>query len=87
MLPASAWMAEWFFREMLTWETRFPALLFAQEYLGRLLGWNMEREAIKLMARCLHEDTSWKPKQEDRDAAHELLRSHGREDLIRAMAE
>ncbi len=73
---------QWFFHEMLKWETKVPALFFAQEYLARLLQRNMDREALKLISRCLHEDPRWRPKQEDRDEVHDLATRHGREDLL-----
>ena len=73
---------QWFFQEMLKWESRVPALFFAQGYLRQLLIWNMDREALKLISRCLHEDPQWLPKQEDRAGVRELLVQHGREDLL-----
>ena len=73
---------QWFFQQMLTWENTVPALFFAHEFLNLLLKWNMDREALKLIARCLHEDPRWRPGQEGRDAVQELLQRHGREDLV-----
>ena len=75
-----AW--QWFFQEMLKWESTDPALFFAQDYLGRLLGWQMENEVLKLIARCLHENARWRPLEENRDEVNELASRHGREDLI-----
>ena len=76
---------QWFFHEMLKWETSDPALFFAQEYLGRLLGWQMDNESLKLIARCLHENARWRPLPENRDEAHELAVRHGRDDLIKLL--
>ena len=73
---------QWFFQQMLTWENTVPALFFAHEFLNLLLKWNMDREALKLIARCLHEDPRWRLGQEGRDAVQELLQRHGREDLV-----
>ena len=73
---------QWFFHEMLKWESADPALFFAQEYLGRLLEWQMDNEALKLIARCLHENARWRPLPEDRDEVHDLVARHGRQDLI-----
>ncbi len=73
---------QWFFHEMLKWESADPALFFAQEYLGRLLEWQMDNEALKLIARCLHENARWRPLPEDRDEVHDLAARHGRQDLI-----
>jgi hypothetical protein len=44
--------------------------------------WNLESEALKLIARCLHENPRWRPLQEDREEVNELALRHGREDLI-----
>jgi len=74
-----AW--QWFFHEMLKWENTNPALFFAQEYLRRLLDWQMDNEALKLIARCLHENQRWRPQPQDMDEVHELALRHGREDL------
>lgn len=73
---------EWFFQEMLKWENTDPALFFAQEYLGRLLRWKMQNEALKLVVRCLHENERWRPRQENRDEVNELLLRQSREDLV-----
>jgi len=75
----------WFFREMLTWESKLPALFFAQDFLHQLLCWQMEREALKLISRCLHEDADWLPARDDRPAVRALLEKHGRNDLSRRM--
>jgi len=72
----------WFFHEMLKWESKDPALFFAQEYLGRLLRLQMDKEALKLIARCLHENTRWQPLPGNRDEVNELAARHGRKDLI-----
>jgi hypothetical protein len=77
---------QWFFLEMLKWESREPALFFAQDYLGNLLRWGMEKEALKLIARCLHENPRWKPAQADRHEVTELVTRHGRDDLIRLLS-
>jgi len=77
---------QWFFLEMLRWETNEPALFFAQEYLRHLLRWKMDNEALKLIARCLHENPRWKPGQAERDEVNELATRHGRDDLIRLLS-
>lgn len=77
----------WFLHEMLKWENKVPALFFAQEYLGRLLESNMDKEALKLIARCLHEDARWRPLPENRDAVHELATRHGRQVLLAQLRE
>jgi len=75
----------WFFQEMLTWESSTAALFFAQQYLRHLLHGEQEGAALKLAARCLHQDPRWKPQHEDRDVFLELAERHGRNDLIRQM--
>ncbi len=72
----------WFFHEMLKWESKDPALFFAQEYLDRLLGSKSDKEALKLIARCLHENARWRPLPGNRDEVNELAARHGRKDLI-----
>jgi rubrerythrin len=76
---------QWFFLEMLKWESSVPALFFAQEFLRQLLKWDMDREALKLISRCLHEDPQWRPQQDERADVQDLLDRHGREDLIRKL--
>ena len=73
---------QWFFHEMLKWEDKDPALFYAQDYLGRLLRWQMENEALKLIARCLHENPRWRPLPEGREEVNDLALRHDREDLI-----
>ncbi len=75
----------WFFREMLTWENNSAALFFAQECLSRLIHDEQEVVALKLAARCVHEDPRWRPRLEDRDLFLDLAQRHGREDLIRQL--
>ena len=77
---------QWFFLEMLKWESREPALFFAQDYLGQLLRWGMDNEALKLIARCLHENPRWKPALADRNDVTELASRLGRNDLIRLLS-
>lgn len=78
-----AW--RWFFHVMLKWENKDPALFFAQEYLGRLLEWERQNEALKLVARCLHENPRWRPLSDDRERVSDLARQRGREDLLRQL--
>jgi hypothetical protein len=73
----------WFFREMLTWENSTAALFFAQVYMNWLLRGEQDVAALKLAARCLHEDSRWKPQLEDRALFLQVAEQHGREDLIR----
>jgi hypothetical protein len=75
-----AW--QWFFDEMLKWENKDPALFFAQEYLCRLLEWQRHHDALKLIARCLHENERWRPLREYRDHVEAMAMRYGREDLL-----
>lgn len=76
---------EWFFREMLSWENTDAALFFAQDYLHELLVEQQDTVAIKLIARCLHENPAFRPSEEDSGAVQELLEIRGRNDLIEIM--
>ncbi len=75
-----AW--QWFFDEMLKWENKDPALFFAQEYLCRLLEWRRDHAALKLIARCLHENERWRPSPENKDQVAAMVKRHGRDDLL-----
>lgn len=72
---------QWFFLEMLKWEIKEPALAFAQDYFAHLLSEDRDAAALKVLARCQHEDCRWQPHVRDREAALELARRHGRDDL------
>ena len=67
--PDSAWA--WFFEQMLRWEIKDPALLFGQQYLGRLLDDGDDIAAVKLMLRCRLENEAFRPLAEDRERALE----------------
>ena len=73
---------EWFFQQMLEWESTDPAQFFAQDYLHQLLGWERDSKAVKLIARCLHENPRWRPQPDDSAAVFELLARCGRDDLL-----
>lgn len=75
-----AW--DWFFQEMLKWESTDHALFFAQKYLRRLLYRNRHHEALKLISRCLHENPRFRPEASDRERVLQLAAEHGRKDLI-----
>jgi hypothetical protein len=57
--PDAAW--PWFLQQMLQWEDRFAGLLFAQQYLGRLLEMGDQVAAVKLMLRCRLVDPAFRP--------------------------
>lgn len=78
-----AW--QWFLEEMLNWDNKDPALFFAQEYLDQLLEWRSEKEAIKLITRCLYHNERWRPLAESRPYVNEMLTVHGRNDLLKQL--
>lgn len=61
--PESAWA--WFFDQMLRWEIKYPALVFAQSYLNRLLHDGDDVTAVKVMMRCRHENDAFVPLADD----------------------
>ena len=61
--PESAWA--WFFDQMLRWEIKYPALVFAQSYLNRLLHDGDDVTAVKVMMRCRHETDAFVPLADD----------------------
>ena len=61
--PESAWA--WFFDQMLRWEIEYPALVFAQSYLNRLLHDGDDVTAVKVMMRCRHENDAFVPLADD----------------------
>ncbi|HEX7718876.1 MAG TPA: hypothetical protein VF389_03645 [Woeseiaceae bacterium] len=76
-----AW--RWYFAEMLKWESKDAALMLGQDYLKQLLHEQRDVEAVKLMARCLLEDERFRPLPDDRDAARDVAKKLGRDDLVR----
>lgn len=75
----AAW--RWFAGQMLDWEDSDPGLLFAQRYLGRLLGCGEQVAAVKLMLRCLLVNEAFRPLPDDRDAALAAAEACQQEDL------
>lgn len=81
--PADA--CRWCFERMLTWESTSPALFLARHCLARLLDEGRDRDAVKLLARCLHEDPAFRPLPADLGRTMALLDRLGREDLVAAL--
>jgi hypothetical protein len=73
--------AQWFFNEMMRWESTDAALLFGHACLSHFLHHDDDRRALKLIASCLYVDPRWKPDPADRSATLELVRKYGRDDL------
>jgi hypothetical protein len=81
--PARAW--RWFFEQMLKWESRDAALVFAQQYLSQLLAAQMEVEAVKLMMRCRLVNPAFVPLPGDRDLARQAALNCHNEDLANSL--
>lgn len=77
--PDDAW--SWFFDQMMLWEVKDPAQLFAQEYLTRLLHDGDCHKAVKVIARCRHVNESFLPLVDDRELAREAAEACGNEEL------
>ena len=80
--PDSATGWPWFLEQMLRWEKTDAALLFAQQYLKRLLHANEYIAAMKLISRCRLVNAAFRPLPEDRDLALEAARECHNEELI-----
>ena len=78
--PESAWA--WFFDQMLRWEIEYPALVFAQSYLNRLLHDGDDVTAVKVMMRCRHENDAFVPLADDIDLALEAAERCQNQELI-----
>ena len=75
----------WFFNTMMKWESKDPALFYAQTYVAHLLHHDEDMKVLKLVSVCLHENPRWKPKAEDRQCVLELAEKHQRDDLVRSL--
>jgi hypothetical protein len=73
---------EWYFNEMLRWQSTDAVLYFAQPYLSRLLRLDEDAAAIRLLTRCLHRNPRFRPLDGDLPRTLELLQKHRRADLI-----
>ena len=78
--PDTAW--PWFLEQMLRWENPEPALVFAQQYLGRLLQTEDHVKAVKLMMRCRLINEAFKPLPDDRALALEAAEHCQNDELI-----
>lgn len=82
--PARAW--RWFFEQMLKWENKDAALVFAQQYLNQLLQADLDVEAVKLMLRCRIVNPAFVPYPDDRELARQAaLRCHN-DDLANSLS-
>jgi len=77
--PDDAW--SWFFDQMMLWELKEPALLFAQRYLTRLLHDGDYSKAVKVLTRCRYVNDSFLPLTDDRELACEAAQHCGNEEM------
>jgi hypothetical protein len=82
--PDRAW--PWFLEQMLRWEDSYPALLLAQQYLGRLLDNGEKVGAAKLMLRCRLVDETFRPLTADLAKAIEAAKACDNPDLAEALS-
>jgi hypothetical protein len=75
-----AW--QWFFDEMLRWESSDAVLYFAQPYLSRLLRLDQDAAAIRVLTRCLHRNPRFRPLEQDRELLIQMLTTRHRKDLL-----
>lgn len=81
--PDTAW--QWFFEQMLRWEVNEPALVYAQTYLNRLLGYGDDVAAVKLMLRCRLINESFRPLPDDSACAIAAAERCGNDVLVRLL--
>lgn len=81
--PDAAW--PWFLEQMLRWDDTYPALLLAQQYLGRLLEHNDKLGAVKLMMRCRLVNEGFRPLSTDLPAAISAAEACRNDDLLAAL--
>ena len=81
--PDSTW--QWFFEQMLLWEIKEPALVFAQSYLSRLLQDEEYVMAVKLMMRCRLINEAFKPLPDDKALALEAAEYCGNDELLQVL--
>jgi len=81
--PDDAWA--WFFDQMMRWEVKKPALVFAQTYLSRLLHDGEYVTAVKVITRCRHVTESFQPLPGDRELALEAAEHCGNEELMKVL--
>lgn len=81
--PDKAW--EWFCTRMLQWEDPRHALFYAQRYLTRLLAFDDDIKACKLILRCRLVDETFRPLAEDLPNAIEAAERCGNQQLANAL--
>ena len=81
--PDSATGWPWYLEKMLQWDDVNPALMFAQQYLKRLLQAQEYVAAMKLITRCRLINEAFRPLPEDRELALEAAEACHNDELIR----
>lgn len=82
--PDAAW--PWFLEQMLRWDDTYPALLLAQQYLGRLLAHDDKVGAIKLMLRCRLVNEKFRPLAADLPAAISAAEACRNDELLAVLS-
>lgn len=82
--PDGAWT--WFFDQMMRWEDRYPGLLLAQQYVGRLLELGDDVGAVKLMLRCRIINGDFRPLSADLPRAIAAAQACGNDALAQALS-
>jgi hypothetical protein len=82
--PDEAW--RWYLEQMLRWEDAYPALLLAQQYLGRLLEHGDQVGAVKLMLRCGLVDAAFRPLTADLPRAIAAAQACDNRELVAALS-
>ncbi|MEM7432037.1 MAG: hypothetical protein AAF351_08865 [Pseudomonadota bacterium] len=77
--PDDAW--RYYQDQMLRWENTYPALLFAQQYLHRLLAFDDALSALKLITRARHANEDFKPLSADIPKALAFAEAAGNREL------
>ncbi len=72
---------QWFFEQMLKWETNEAALFFTQRYLSWLLEHRRDVQVMKVIARCRLENEHFKPLEKDISAARAAAERQGNDEL------
>ena len=72
----------WFFERMLTWDNSDAALVFARDWLGKLLVADDKVRAVKLMMRCQMIEERFRPLPDDLEAAIQAAEACRSEELV-----
>lgn len=76
----------WFFERMLDWESKDPALSYAQAYLSHLLAVGDDLRAVKLMLRSRRVNERFRPLPQDLERAVKAAEATGNDALAAALA-